>query len=50
MKGYFNNKIATEGMFDLQGFLRTGDIGYFDTDHFLFIMDRYSCGTAVIYN
>jgi len=32
MKGYFDNKIATEGMFDSEGFLRTGDIGYFDTD------------------
>jgi len=40
MRGYYENKSATEDTFDAEGFLRTGDVGYFDKDKFLFIMDR----------
>jgi len=39
MKGYFNNDKATqETLFD--GWIHTGDIGYYDENHALFIVDR----------
>jgi len=40
MRGYYENKSATENSFDTEGFLRTGDVGYVDEDKFLFILDR----------
>ncbi|RXG72503.1 4-coumarate--CoA ligase-like 2 [Armadillidium vulgare] len=39
MKGYFNNREATYKAFQ-NGWLRTGDIGYFDENEFLFVTDR----------
>lgn len=39
MKGYWNRPGATEETF-VDGALRTGDIGYLDTDGYLFIVDR----------
>lgn len=40
MKGYFNNTKATQEMFDSDNYMRTGDVGYFDSDRNLFIVDR----------
>jgi fatty-acyl-CoA synthase len=40
MKGYWRNQVATEMAFYPNGWLRTGDAAYFDTDGFLFIYDR----------
>ena len=40
MKGYKDNPQATEDMIDPDGWLHTGDIGYYDEDEWLFIVDR----------
>lgn len=40
MKGYFNDPEATAKTIDAQGWLHTGDIGYFDADGNLRIEDR----------
>lgn len=39
MQGYWNKEAATREVFDGDWF-RTGDIGYFDDDDFLYVVDR----------
>lgn len=40
MKGYVGNDEATAETLDSEGWLKTGDLCYFDSDGFLFIVDR----------
>ncbi|XP_061728907.1 luciferin 4-monooxygenase-like isoform X1 [Cydia pomonella] len=40
MKGYVGNEAATRDVMDEEGYLKTGDIGYYDEQGFLFIADR----------
>ncbi|XP_062557091.1 uncharacterized protein LOC134221931 isoform X2 [Armigeres subalbatus] len=40
MKGYIGNEVATRDTIDKDGWLHTGDIGYYDEDYEFFIVDR----------
>ena len=40
MRGYWNNDQATADAFTPDGYLRTGDVGFFDADGYLHISDR----------
>ncbi|KAK4362585.1 hypothetical protein RND71_017826 [Anisodus tanguticus] len=40
MKGYVGDKQATSATLDPEGWLKTGDLCYFDADGFLYVVDR----------
>ena len=40
MKGYYGNAEATKNAFTSDGWLLTGDLGYYDKDEFFFIVGR----------
>lgn len=40
MKGYWNNEKATKETVDDDGWLHTGDVAYYDEDHYFYIVDR----------
>lgn len=39
-KGYYGNLMETQCVLDSQEWYHTGDLGYFDEDHYLYVIDR----------
>ncbi|SDC60850.1 crotonobetaine/carnitine-CoA ligase [Sanguibacter gelidistatuariae] len=42
MQGYLNDPETTEALFDEDGWMHTGDLGYVDADGWFFFLDRHS--------
>ncbi|CAH2258335.1 jg10538 [Pararge aegeria aegeria] len=40
MKGYMGDREASDALLDAEGYLQTGDIGYYDSEGFFYIVDR----------
>ncbi|KAL1110278.1 hypothetical protein AAG570_008355, partial [Ranatra chinensis] len=40
MQGYFGDNEATSNTIDTDGWLHSGDVGYYDNDHYFYIVDR----------
>ncbi|CAG4957545.1 unnamed protein product [Colias eurytheme] len=40
MKGYMGDRAASDALIDRDGYVQTGDIGYYDNDGFFYIVDR----------
>lgn len=40
MKGYYGNLKETSATIDSDGWLHTGDVGYYDKDYNFYIVDR----------
>ncbi|RZC42565.1 luciferin 4-monooxygenase, partial [Asbolus verrucosus] len=40
MKGYYGNEEATRNSFTSDGWLLTGDLGYYDEDQYFYVVDR----------
>lgn len=40
MKGYYNDEQSTRKIIDKNGWLHTGDVGYYDEDGYFYIVDR----------
>lgn len=40
MKGYMGDKAASDALVDKEGYIQTGDIGYYDEDGCFYIVDR----------
>jgi len=40
MKGYYNDEKSTRAIIDKDGWLHTGDVGYYDEDGYFYIVDR----------
>lgn len=49
MLGYLGADTATCAMFDDEGYMRTGDIGYFTADGKLYIADRKKVDSSVLF-
>lgn len=40
MKGYMGDRAASDALIDDAGYVRTGDIGYYDNEGYFYIVDR----------
>lgn len=40
MLGYVGDGVSTQNIYDSEGWLHTGDVGYFDNDQYFYVVDR----------